>query len=151
MRARLRDGEQLTGAFEVDDRGRVVFETKGGSVSLGSTLEQEVAGLVRGRHFTQWPEVYKQLKREGRVDEALALILECRDATEREAALTGQEPAPAYTEAAAIIYRQRGALDDEVRVIERYFNACPPGRGRARLEERLLKARGQASRDGDDR
>lgn len=44
-----------------------------------------VTGDVRGRHYTEWVETVKALKRDGRLDEAEALLLECVVATELEA------------------------------------------------------------------
>jgi tetratricopeptide (TPR) repeat protein len=52
------------------------------------------AGLVRRRHYTEWVEPVKQLKREGRLKEAEALLLECVDAVEAEAGVEGSPVAP---------------------------------------------------------
>lgn len=145
---RVGESTLLTGAYEVDQRGRVTFEAvDGGAVSPGNSLAEEVAALVRGRHFTRWVDSIRQLKRDGNVDDALILALECVDATEREARVRGLSPAPAYTEMAAIIYRQRGDLDSEIAIIERYLagrSSAPtanPGARNGKLAERLEKAK----------
>ncbi|MFJ1510916.1 hypothetical protein [Cellulosimicrobium funkei] len=107
----------------------------------GEVAAREQRGHVRGRHFTEWPDTIRQLKREGRVDDALELALECIEATERDARADGLEPAPAYTTMAAIIYRQRKDYAAEIAILERYRRACPPGRGSYKIDDRLAKAR----------
>jgi len=138
----------LTGAFEISERGGVWMETTdGGSMLTGGTLAEEAAALVRGKHFTEWADRIHDLERDGDVDGALALALECVDATEREARLSGLSPAPGYTEMAAIIYRQRHDYDAEIALIERYLTArraaasANPGALNAKLSERLEKAK----------
>jgi hypothetical protein len=145
---RVGESTPLTGAYEVDQRGRVTFEAfDGGTVSSGNNLAEEVAALVRGRHYTRWVDSIRQLKRDGHVDDALTLALECVDATEREGRVSGLSPAPAYTEMAAIIYRQRGDLDLEIAIIERYLAVgasavtANPGAFNGKLAERLEKAK----------
>jgi len=111
--------------------------------------------LVYGRHFTEWVEPIKQFKREGKKDEALALILDCVDAVERTAAINSESPAPAYTEMAAIMYRQSKDYPSEIAIIERYFaarnraNIQSPGAMNAKLLERLAKARELAAKQYD--
>lgn len=83
-------------------------------------------GLVDGVHYLETIEPIKQLKREGKLEEALAL---CYQAIEgAEADREGREPAPWYTEQAAIIHRKRGEREQEVAVLRRWLDACPPGR-----------------------
>lgn len=74
-------------------------------------------GLVRGKHYTEWVEEIRALKRSGKFDEALALLRDCIAAAERDR--QGREPAPWYTEQAAIVCRKLGDLDHEVAVLER--------------------------------
>ena len=102
------------------------------------------AGRVNGKHYTEWPDEIRQLKRDGRVDEALDLLLACVEAAER--GRDGREPAPWYTEQAAIIYRQAKDYVAEIAVIERWQAACPPdrrgpGKTQDELAKRLAKAR----------
>lgn len=148
LQERVGDTTELTGALELDDDGRVRFETiDGGMVPPGNGLKEEEAALVRGRHYTRWADTIRQLKRDGQVEKALALALECVDATEREGRVSGLSPAPGYTKMAAIIYRQRGDLDAEIALIERYLAAREsatsenPGVLVPKLAERLEKAR----------
>lgn len=103
--------------------------------------EQFRRGLVDGTHYLETVEPIKQLKREGRLDEALVL---CYLAIEgSEAARDGREPAPWYTEQAAIIHRKLGQRDEEVAVLRRWVEACPPQRrAGSKIQERLDKLGG---------
>ena len=47
----------------------------------------EQPGYVDGRHYTEYVKTVKQLKRDGRLDEAVALLLRLVDATEAEDAV----------------------------------------------------------------
>jgi hypothetical protein len=102
------------------------------------------AGRVNGKHYTEWPDEIRQMKRDGRVAEALELLLGCIVAAERSR--DGREPAPWYTEQAAIIYRQQKEYLAEIAIIERWQAACPsdrrgPGKTQDKLASRLVKAR----------
>lgn len=83
-------------------------------------------GMVDGVHYLETIEPIKQLKREGKLEDALEL---CYRAIEgAEADREGREPAPWYTEQAAIIHRKRGEREQEVAVLRRWLDACPPDR-----------------------
>jgi hypothetical protein len=98
-------------------------------------------GLVGGIHYLETIEPIKQLKRDGKMEEALAL---CYSAIEgAEAARDGREPAPWYTEQAAIIHRKRGEREAEAAVLRRWLAACPPERrAGSKIQERLDKIEG---------
>lgn len=102
---------------------------------------EERASQVRGRHYVDWVPQLNEWRKARRDDEALALLMEIIDAAERAAAVRGREPAPGYTDRAAIILRRRGDYAGEVAVLERYQRACPPGRGSEGMVKRLAKAR----------
>lgn len=106
----------------------------------GSEARSERIGEVRGHNYTFWPDTVRLLKRDGRVDEALTLLLECVDAAERDAPLWGGGIAPWYTEAAAIVYRQRRDYAAEVAILERYERNHRPRRDGV-FRGRLVKAR----------
>lgn len=109
----------------------------------GPRAEQFAAGMVNGVHYLQLIEPIKQLKREERLDEALTLCYAAIDGA--EAARDGREPAPWYTEQAAIIHRKLGQKDQEVAVLERWLRACPPDRREnSGIAQRLDKLRGGA-------
>ncbi|MEX0643363.1 MAG: tetratricopeptide repeat protein [Pirellulales bacterium] len=107
------------------------------------------AGAVDGEHYTDHVEQVKQLKRDGRYDEAIELLAKLVDATESESRTAGPGwgVAPWYYEQLAIIYRKQKRLDDEVAILERYA-AQPkaPGVGPSKLAERLEKAKQLASK-----
>lgn len=95
-------------------------------------------GLVGAHHYLETVEPIKQLKREGRLEEALALCYGAIDGAERDR--DGREPAPWYTEQAAIIHRKRGEHDQEVAVLQRWLRMCPPDRrAGSKIQERLDK------------
>ena len=71
-------------------------------------------------------EPIKQAKREERLDDALELCYRAIDSAERDR--NGREPAPWYTEQAAIIHRKQGDHDKEVAVLQRWMVICPPER-----------------------
>ncbi len=109
-------------------------------VDGGEQAEHFKSGMVNGIHYLQFSEPIKQLKREKRLDEALALCYAAIEGAERSAAREGLEPAPWYTEQAAIIHRKLGQHDEAVAVLERWMNACPPDRREgSRIKHRLDK------------
>jgi hypothetical protein len=107
----------------------------------GDRAESFQRGLVGGVHYLQLVEPIKQLKREGRLDDALVL---CYAAIEgAEGAREGREPAPFYTEQAAIIHRKLGQRDKEAAVLRRWLAYCPPERRKgSSIKERLDKLTG---------
>ena len=83
-------------------------------------------GMVGRYHYLETVEPIQQLKRVGRLQEALDLCYGAIDAAEQDR--DGREPAPWYTEQAAIIHRKRGERDQEVAVLQRWLGPCPPER-----------------------
>lgn len=114
---------------------KMVADALAGGGSRGASFAE---GMVNGVHYLQLVEPIKQLKREGRLEDALVL---CTAAIQgAEAAREGREPAPWYTEQAAIIYRKLGRRDDEIAVLQRWLAVCPPERRPgSRIMERLDK------------
>jgi len=122
----------------------------------GSTLDRELhdllakqnrissAGKLDGKHYTNSVEAIKQLKREGRHEEAIELLLKAVNATERESTAAGKGwgVAPWYYEQLAIIYRKEKGYGDEVKILERYVKQeASPNVGTSKLGVRLDKAR----------
>ncbi len=99
-------------------------------------------GVVHDRHYTDWVETVKHLKREGKLDEVVQLLRQCADATEDEAAASGHGVAPWYFEQLAICFRKQKDFEAEVAILER-FSALPhaPGAAPPKLLDRLGKAR----------
>lgn len=65
-----------------------------------------IAALVRGQHYTAWVETVKDLKREGRLLEAEALLIECDRAAAAEAEVTESEKAPWYENQLGVVRRK---------------------------------------------
>jgi tetratricopeptide (TPR) repeat protein len=101
-------------------------------------LKRKQAGSVNGKHFVEYVERVKQLKREGKYQEAIELLLKLIDAVESEVKIAkyyGENwfCAPWYYEQLAIIYRKEKQYGEEVAILERLQkqNKC--------LDEELLK------------
>ena len=102
-------------------------------------------GLVEeGRHYTEYVEHVKALKRANKHQEAIAILLKILGAVENEALVAGQGwgVAPWYYEQLAIIYRKEGLISKEIEVLERYMGQeKAPGPRRFVLEKRLTDAK----------
>lgn len=100
------------------------------------------SGFVRGRHYTEYVEDVKALRRSGREIEAERLLLELVDATEAEARAEKWGVAPWYYQQLAISYRKREDPQGEVNILERYARQTPaPGSMPPELITRLDKAK----------
>lgn len=102
--------------------------------------------MFAARPLWDWLKYVEELGRQGCDDEALELVGALITAAEQEAQASGHEPAPAYTERAAIIYRRRKDYAAEIGVIERWERACLPeklghGATQDKLAKRLTRAR----------
>jgi hypothetical protein len=129
----------LTTAERADEahRGRssMVQEALDGG---GARAAQFKRGMVDGVHYLELVEPIKQLKREGRLEEALVLCYKAIEAAEKDAG--GREPAPWYTEQAAIVHRKLKQKDEEIAVLQRWLAKCPKARrDGSRIAERLAK------------
>lgn len=129
MTSEAKSAEQHRQRGEMVDRQR----------RAGGSQEREASlGTVRGTHYLELVEPIKQLKREGRLEDALALCYQAIEGAERSR--TGRGPAPWYTEQAAIIHRKLKQRDLEIAVLQRYLDACPIEiRSNTRITERLNK------------
>lgn len=105
----------------------------------GERAAQFRAGMVDGVHYLQMVEPIKHLKREGRLEDALAICLKAIEAAESAAKREKTSPPPFYTEQAAIVLRKLGQRDEEIAVLQRYLKACPPKYRENRIKERLDK------------
>lgn len=103
----------------------------------GERAEQFKSGMVNGVHYLQLVEPIKQLKRDGRLDEALTLCYAAIEGAEAAARRDRLEPAPWYSEQAAIIHRKLQQREQEVAVLKRWLAACPPERREGRIQARL--------------
>ena len=104
----------------------------------GVRAEQFKAGIVNGVHYVELIEPIKQLKREGKLEEALVLSYAAIEGAEN--GRDGREPAPWYTEQAAIIHRKLGQRAQEVAVLVRWLQfVSADERNQTYLGERLSK------------
>lgn len=104
-----------------------------------------VHGLVDGRHYTEYVEDVKQLKREDRLNEALALLSALIDAVEQESSSKGPgwTLAPWYYEQAAICFRKQGMKEAEIAVLQRHVETSFAHNARPveKILQRLKKVR----------
>lgn len=97
-------------------------------------------GFVDGEHYVDHVDTVKALKREGRLEEADALLLRLIDATEQEALVEGWGVAPWYYEQVAIVRRKRGDLQGELEILQRFaLQRHAPGSRPPKLLLRLRK------------
>lgn len=110
--------------------------------SVMSTIND--AGSSDGKHFTDYVDDIKELKRQQRYEEAIDLLKQCVELTESQVNVVGEGwgVAPWYYEQLAIIYRKQKQYHQEVEILERYASQPKaPGVGPKKLAERLVKAR----------
>ena len=99
-------------------------------------------GFYRGRHFTEWVDTVKDLKRADRLEEAVTLLEGLVEATEAESQAQGVGVAPWYYEQLAIIRRKQHDPEAEVEMLERYERQPhAPGMKPPQLAARLEAAR----------
>lgn len=105
-------------------------------------------GKFKGRHYTEYVEEVKDLKREDPLDDLIELLQRLVDATEDESAQEGFGVAPWYFEQLAVAYHKRKDYASEVAILER-FASLPhaPGASPPQLLERLEKARALLNAD----
>jgi len=121
-------------------RQHCITELPDGGVEITMNRDH---GAMGDKHYTDCVDEVRQLKREGRHEEAITLLLRTIEATERESKAMGKGwgVAPWYYEQLAIVYRKDGRLKDEVAILERYARMTKaPGAGPDKLRERLQKA-----------
>lgn len=123
----------------IHERNRQNDAIDGRLYPLLRRLESE-ASSARGRHYTEWVPTLDELRSSGDDDAALPLLLECIEAAERAARVSGMEPAPGYTKRAAVIYRRRKDYAREIEVMERWESAAPP-QYQGAMAERLAAVR----------
>ncbi|NMM95218.1 hypothetical protein [Bifidobacterium oedipodis] len=83
--------------------------------------------MANGVHYLEMVEPIKQLKREWRLEEALVLCMQAVETAENDStAECGiREPAPWYTEQAAIVLRKLKRPDDEEKLLCCYLDHVP--------------------------
>jgi hypothetical protein len=108
----------------------------------------ETVASVDGKHYTDYVEAVKSLKKEGKLDEAITLLLRLVAATEAESAVTGLGVAPWYYEQLAIIYHKQVLPLEERAILERYAGQPKaPGAMPAKLAKWLQSLKEPRSED----
>lgn len=103
------------------------------------------AGLVRGAYYLEWGDHIEQMKREGYLEEALALVYEVIDAAERVDRIERRHlGAGGWYGRACIILRKLNDPESEIRLIERVIADYPHEK---KLAARLPAARKLAEKD----
>ena len=109
--------------------------------------ERATLGFHDGKHYTEYVEDVKALKRHGALDEASALLLHLIDAVEVAANAEGWGVAPWYYEQLAIVGCKQEDYRGEVEILERYAERSKvPGASPDVLRVRLDKAREKLER-----
>lgn len=101
----------------------------------------QAVGKVRGAWWGQQRGAIAELKRQGRLDEALSLVDECASAAERVAVALGERPDPWAAEQQSIILRKLKDPERELAALENYARACDSFGVPDKLGERLNRAR----------
>ena len=100
------------------------------------------SGFVRGKHFTEYVETVKTLRRRGDLPALETLLLELVDATEAESCAEGWGVAPWYYEELANLYKKQDQPQKELAMLERYHGQKKaPGALPPKLTERLTELR----------
>ena len=107
------------------------------------------AGKVHGAWWGQQRGAVAELKRQGRLEEALALVDECSAAAERVAAVLGERPEPWPAEQQSVILRKLKDPARELAALERYAHACGSFAVPDTIGERLNRARVAAGVSGE--
>ena len=108
-------------------------------------------GFVDGRHYTEWVDFVRQMRRSGDDVGALKLLEKLMRATLQETAATELPPAPWYFEQAAIIHRKAQDPAAEVAVLKRFLAGMPAGfEVPPRIPDRLRKAEALVQRQQAD-
>lgn len=104
--------------------------------------KKDSPGYYKGKHYTEYIETIKTLRREGEETAAEKLLLKLLDVIELESKSEGLGVAPWYYEQLAIIYRKQKNYLKEIEILERFAKQKhAPGASAPRLLERLEKAR----------
>lgn len=82
----------------------------------------ERPGYYLGKHYTEYVNIIKELKRAREYEKVEQLLLALVDAVEAESKANNWNVAPWYYEQLAIIYRKQKDTSKEIRILERFAN-----------------------------
>lgn len=133
------DVPPLTSAEKRVAAARRIQRTVDDALATGGLRADEFsAGMVEGHHYLELVEPISELKRQGRLEQALVLCYRAIDGAERD--LQHDRPAPWYTEQAAIVHHKLRQPDQEAAVLRRWLQHVPEAeRAATALGQRLVK------------
>jgi hypothetical protein len=100
-----------------------------------------------GAHYTQFVPRIEWLKRQGRDEEAISILLKLLDQVEDESNREGWGVAPWYYEQLAVLYRRKKRTPEEVAILERYQRQKKAaGTSVQKMMDRLAKLRQSTQR-----
>jgi hypothetical protein len=135
-----KNSKQKTSNNEINYENIQISETKG---STKITFKNK-AGFINGKHYTEYVDDIKELKRQNKLIEAENILLEIIEALKAEAKAEGPHwfLAPWYFEQLAIIYRKQKSIEKERYILEQYLNLNKiDGKGETPLEVRYRKVK----------
>jgi hypothetical protein len=109
---------------------------------LRGLFKKDKPGFYQGKHYTEYIDRVKELKRQEKLAEVERLLLALIAAVEAEETVQQHSRAPWYTAQLAIIYRQQQRYGDEVALLERYDTRA----GRPSFTERIATAKTLAAK-----
>lgn len=114
-------------ASEANEAARLAEQVRKAEARAAREAEREArrtTGAVNGEYWVLLKPSIAELKRQKRFDEALDLLLKCRDAAEQEAVMMGEIPNPWPTEQLSVVLRRLREFSQELEALERYVAAC---------------------------
>lgn len=129
---------ERTAARERDHQERARRNFEHHLMAGGREEEDALAAMMRGEPLFYWSPVIEQLKRAGRLNEALELAIECADCAERT---LGYGPMWGWVKRVAIIARKMRRHDFEVEILERFLATVWDPERQDEARTRLGKAR----------
>lgn len=108
------------------------------SLTASETIEDRSEGFYNGRHYSDYVEEVRNLKRDGILAQAEKLLIDLIEAIECEARVMHWGVAPWYYSQLAIIYRKQNQTENEIAILQRFARQRhAPGAGPAKLLDRL--------------
>lgn len=136
----IKNSKQKLSNKRIDYENVQISETKD---STKITFKNK-AGYINGKHYTEYVDDIKELKRQSKLQEAENILLKIIEALKAEAKAEGPHwfLAPWYFEQLAIIYRKQKSIEKERNILEQYLNLNKiDGKGETPLEVRYRKVK----------
>lgn len=95
-------------------------------------------GYLNGKHYSDYVDEIKKLKREEKYENAIELLFKIIEIIEIESKQENIGVAPWYYEQLAIIFNKQNKIDEEIKILERFkIQLHAPGSKPKKLIERL--------------